>query len=367
MHSLRVLALHWDDVCSPWRIATPLGALRRAGVDARDASIHRPPDLAGVDVLVLHRPNSAGALDLLGRARERGIATVVDVDDLFLLDHLPPLAPFSRAWHPLFERREAEARVAAGIDPSEAIASAPLNQVLERFRACLATADAVTVSTDTLAAAYAPFNPDIHVLPNCFDDADPLWSSTSPASPTRQTVNIGFAGTDHHVESLELLRDALEPVLRRHAHARIVEGGGPALIPLVNAPPEQLVHLGQLPFVTFPLLLRQMDIVLAPLADGLFWRCKSNIRAMTAGLVGLPVVASPAGPYAGYVEHGVNGFHARTAADWTASLDQLVADPTLRRRLGEANRRRALDYAISRHAHRWIDLYERLLSRRRRA
>jgi glycosyltransferase involved in cell wall biosynthesis len=110
-----------------------------------------------------------------------------------------------------------------------------------------------------------------------------------------------------------------------------------------------------------------MDIVLAPLADHPFMRCKSNIRCMTAGLVGAPVVASPVGPYATYVKDGRNGFLARSPAEWTAALERLVSDPALRQRMGAANRQCARGYAISANLHHWTHLYAGLLGRHRRA
>jgi glycosyltransferase involved in cell wall biosynthesis len=339
-----------------------MDALRGAGFDVREGLIARPPELGDADLVVLHRPNGDAAVELLREARRRGIASVVDADDLFLLEALPANAPFSRVWHPDFKRWQAEARAAAGVDSWDAVEQAPRSRVMETFHACLRQADAVTVTTEPLAEAYTAFNTNIHILPNCYDDEKPLWHLPRPV---RTTVNIGFAGTAHHDDNLVLLKGALEPILRAHPNVNVVEGGGPALLPLIDAPAERLVHMASVPFGAFPLLLRQMDIVLAPLADQPFMRSKSNIRCMTAGLVGAPVVASPVGPYATYVKHGHNGFLARSPAEWTDALDQLVSDPVLRERMGAANRQQAHNYAISANIHKWINVYAGLLSRRR--
>jgi glycosyltransferase involved in cell wall biosynthesis len=360
----RILALHWFDACSPWRIGIPMRALARLGYEVRQAPINAPAALDDVDVLVLHRPTRRQHLELLREARRLGIATVVDVDDLFLPGLLPRGAPFARVWHPLFKRWEAEDRAAAGVGSREEIDQAPLNNVMEQFHDCLRSADAVTVTTAALADAYAQFSSAVYVVPNAYDDSDPLWDDLPTKRPT---VNVGFAGTDHHDDNLALLGGALEPVLRAHPDARIVEAGGPALLRRVNAPAAQLVHLGTLPFDLFPLLLREMDVVLAPLADEPFMRCKSNIRCMTAGLVGVPVVASPVGPYAEYVEHGANGFLARSSEDWTRYVDLLVADNELRSRMGRANRARAEAHALSRELLQWVNVYDGLLRDRRRA
>jgi glycosyltransferase involved in cell wall biosynthesis len=356
--SVRVLAVHGYDLCSPWRVGTPFGALRDAGFALREASPGQVDDPGAADLVVIVRPFTLAALQLIETAHRNGIPVVVDVDDLFQPEVLAPESEVARVLHPLAFRREAEERAAAGVGSWEAVAAAPPNRIMEWFWRCLEAADALTVSTPPLAEAYRRFNPHVHVLPNCYDDADPLWDVPPP---TRQTVHVGFAGSDNHRDNLALLRGALEPVLRAHPEVRLLEAGALDLLPHVDAPPEQLVHLGTLPFPVFPLLLRQMDVVLAPLVDEPFNGCKSNIRCMTAGLVGAPVVASPVGAYAAYVRDGENGFLARSAREWALALERLVADPALRRRMGAANRRCARRFAISRHAHRWMEVYDSLL------
>lgn len=352
--SIRVVALHWDDICAPWRLFTPLAALSKFGYRTRMARLDRVRELpSDTDLLIMHCPAGAAALRLIEAAHRRDVPVIVDVDDLFQPGFL------RSCW--VAEERDSIGDMCWAVDPAAARA-----RIGARFRRCLAAADAVTVSTEPLAEAYRPYNPAVYVLPNCYDDANPLWDQ---APPQRRAVQIGFAGMNSHRANLALLRGALEPVLRAHRDVHVVEAGvpelGAELLPQLDAPAEQLVHLGTVPFAVYPLLLRQMDIVLAPLLDEPFTRCKSNIRCMTAGLVGAPVVASPVGAYAEYVQHGVNGFHARGPDEWAGYLEQLVSDPRLRRAMGAANRRAAVTYAISAHLVRWAEVYERVLRRRR--
>jgi glycosyltransferase involved in cell wall biosynthesis len=359
---LSILAVHWQDVCTPWRVSGPLKGLASRGFRVREEAMGALDGnvadlLANVDLVIVHRPTSRSVHRLLEQARARSIATVVDIDDLFLPDQLPTGTLMARSWHPLWHRHDAEDRAHAGVGSWESVAAAPINDVMERFHQMLRLVDAVTVSTEPLAAAYAPFNPSIYVLPNCYDDGEALWRLPLPP---RATVNVGFAGTDHHAANLALLSGALEHVLATHPEARLVEAGGPELLPRVQAPARQRVHLASVPFAVFPMLLREMDIVLAPLADEPFMRCKSNIRCMTAGVLGIPVVASPVGPYAEYVRHGVNGFLAGSREEWTAYVARLVENPTLRRDMGAANRALSQEYALSRHLDERAALYEAL-------
>jgi len=348
---------------SPWRIETPLRALERLGNDLTilDASV-TPDELPDVDILVIHNPSSQAEVDLIRGARERGIAVIIDVDDLLRPGLLPAQAKFNRYWAPDRFRREAEAKVRAVLADQSIVDAAPRNDALTHLEHAIQAANALTVATLELAQAYADLTPSIYVLPNCYDDANPLWDV---ALPERETINIGFLGTEHHGPNLDLLAGAIEPVLDRFSHVRVIEAGQGGLLSRIDAPAERLIQIGWLPFSVFPLVLHQMDIVLAPLVDEPFMRAKSNIRCMTAGLVGAPVVASPVGPYAGYVEHGRNGFFATTPSEWTEHLTTLVADPVLRREIGESNRDCARRYAISANIDRWRAVHDAVLDRHR--
>jgi glycosyltransferase involved in cell wall biosynthesis len=90
----------------------------------------------------------------------------------------------------------------------------------------------------------------------------------------------------------------------------------------------------------------------------------SILEAMAAGL---PVVASNVGGVGELVVDGETGLLVppRDPAALTEALERLLADPALRRRLGAAGRRRALerfDLEAFRRAH--VELYERELARR---
>jgi glycosyltransferase involved in cell wall biosynthesis len=322
-----VLGLHRNDVCAPWRILTPLAALARRGYPVRTGLIDQDWALADVDLLILHSPGSRQSASLAARACAEGIPVVADFDDAFVrYDH------------------------------------AAVEDVNARFRTLLATVDVVTVSTDLLAESYAQFSDNVRVLPNCFDETMVAWGLNGVPHPRLQ---IGFSGSGFHENNLRLVAEPLECVLRMHPDVRAVEAGGPNLLSQLDARPEQLVYLGWHAFDGFPLLLHQMDVVLAPLEDVPFNRGKSNVRCMTAGLVGAPVVASPVGAYAEYVEHGINGFHARTEADWFGALERLVTNPDLRHRMGQANRERAQAYAIGTQLWRWRAIYDPLIERRK--
>jgi glycosyltransferase involved in cell wall biosynthesis len=86
--------------------------------------------------------------------------------------------------------------------------------------------------------------------------------------------------------------------------------------------------------------IQSMDIGVMPLPDTPWARGKCGYKLIQYMACGLPVVASPVGVNAEIVEHGVNGFLARTDAEWRAAIETLLADPGLRARMGAAGRRK---------------------------
>lgn len=105
---------------------------------------------------------------------------------------------------------------------------------------------------------------------------------------------------------------------------------------------EDWSEAGEVPF------LQTLDVGVMPLTDTPWARGKCGFKLIQYMACGLPVVASPVGVNAGIVEHGVNGFLARTETEWREYLTVLLRDPDLRRRMGAEGRRKVCDhYALS--------------------
>ena len=80
------------------------------------------------------------------------------------------------------------------------------------------------------------------------------------------------------------------------------------------------------------------DVGIMPLHDTPWERGKCAYKLLQVMAAGKPVIASPVGANRQVVRHGVNGFLAETTQEGTAALRKL-ADPELRRRMGEEARR----------------------------
>jgi len=153
---------------------------------------------------------------------------------------------------------------------------------------------------------------------------------------------VGWIGTprtwaEHGVPMLAMLSDIMA---RQGAVFRAIGAGRPP------APPANF----EFPDWSEASEVRQiqgLDIGIMPLTDTPISRGKCAYKLIQYMACGVPVIASPIGVNASVVEHGVNGFLASTETEWRDRLDTLLADPDLRRRMGEAGRRKVVaEYSI---------------------
>ena len=177
--------------------------------------------------------------------------------------------------------------------------------------------------------------------------------------PWRPTVGVVARRKDHDV-----LLASLALVERPLTVALVGVGPDPRLAALAARAPQHEVRClpfrppaGVLPFY------RLFDAVVLPSrGEGL---SQALLEAMA---LGVPVVASRAGGNPDLVTHGVDGLlvPAREAAAFAAALEQLLGDPALRRRLGEAGRRTARErFPLSSTAERTEAAYRAVLRERR--
>lgn len=291
----------------------------------RDESV---PALAErADALVVYRvPATQEVLALIAATKARGVPVLYDVDDL-IFD--PDLA--------------AEIPALSILPPDEA---ALWLEGVRRYRTTLEACDAFIGSTAGLCAhaeavtglpAYRFANGVSLLLAQKSDAAIRKPRAAGP-------VRLGYlSGTNTHDHDWTLIEPAVAEVLRRHPDVELWLVGmvnpSPALDPFAA----RVKRIGFMAWTALPAVLRDLDINLAPLTSGSrFNEAKSAIKWLEAALVETPTVASPTEPFREAIVDGTNGLLAETVAEWTAALDRLVTDRTLRVRLGTRARRDAL-------------------------
>lgn len=238
------------------------------------------------------------------------------------------------------------------IDPTNAAAFLTHDaEVIDAVEFAATIADMVTVSTEPLAEVMRRYNLNVVVLPNHIDGR-----LLDIQRPRRDRVTVGWAGGDSHVRDFELVAPQLRRFLERNPSVDFHNVGTSYLkmfkLPGRNSPWRADIfdyYRG----VDF-------DIGIAPLADTVFNRSKSAIKALEYGALGIPVVASDVGPYRDYVIDGKTGYLIRHEHEWAKRLRELVNDEAMRTEMGAAAKEHAANWTIDRCWPLWEQAYSSL-------
>jgi glycosyltransferase involved in cell wall biosynthesis len=221
---------------------------------------------------------------------------------------------------------------------------------IHAFAAMVETADLVVAGNSYLADQAARWtSPNrIHVVPTCLDPARyPL--ARHEAASAAELVWIGSSST---LRGIERIAPLLDRIGRHRPELRLK---------LVC---DRFIQLRHLPIVCCSWSeqseaedLAAADIGISWVPDDPWSRGKCGLKILQYMAAGLPVVANPVGVQKELVTDGETGFLVNTPAEWEEAIGRLAGDPHLRRRLGQAGRRRLeQDFSVSAGAARWIEL-----------
>lgn len=84
----------------------------------------------------------------------------------------------------------------------------------------------------------------------------------------------------------------------------------------------------------FPSFMDEADIIIAPLNDVIYNRCKSDIKAIEVWSAAKPIIASNTRPYSDIIIQGVNGYVCSSAEDWYNYLKDLIHNKEKRLKMG---------------------------------
>lgn len=310
--------------CGQYRIGLPMWALGRAGHDATAFSVLDGELPADLDVLVgqqMFGPERSAIWQELASAPGRTTALVFETDD------------------DLWNIHDANVGGLGFRDP----------EIIGSVEANLRLADAVTVTTSALADAVSRFNPNVHVVPNCIDEA-----LLRQERRRNERVTIGWAGGSSHISDFAFAGKEIRSFFRRNPDVDLHVIGADFRRELGRPDArhsewsENLVeYLNKLDF----------DIGIAPLAYHAFNKSKSDLKALEYAALGIPVVATDYGPYADSVQHGVTGFLVKRPHEWVRYLRDLVNDDAMRLEMGANAKRWAATRTIQGNVWQWEAAY----------
>jgi glycosyltransferase involved in cell wall biosynthesis len=226
---------------------------------------------------------------------------------------------------------------------------------LKRFARTIADADVVIAGNAFLQEEAARWTDRrlIYAIPTCVDPARYPLAEHQGAGKGVQLVWIGSSST---LKGLRAIRPMLEDLGRSWPGLRLK---------LIC---DRFFTLDHLPLVPCPWLetteaeeLARADIGLSWVPNDPWSLGKCGLKVLQYMAAGLPVIANPVGVQAEMVRHGETGYLASTVDEWSTAVGRLMHDPALRRRMGEAGRRRVeREFSVAAGAARWVKLLDNL-------
>jgi glycosyltransferase involved in cell wall biosynthesis len=223
----------------------------------------------------------------------------------------------------------------------------------------LRRADAVVVSTKSLAERMRHYSDEVHLLPDLVEPE--LFHGE--VSPAKGMVTMGVTGDGTQDADFALVAEALEKVFAKY--------GEKVRLIFMGTLPSRWAGIAGVEFYPFEpdyetyaarLGAAGIDIALAPLQDHSFNKVKSNIRWLEYSACGIPGIYSDTKPYE-MVKHGETGLLvANSTQGWFEAICYLIDHPEKRRSVAVAAQEEVLrDWNVQSHAGRYSGVYKQLL------
>ena len=105
--------------------------------------------------------------------------------------------------------------------------------------------------------------------------------------------------------------------------------------------------------------LLEFDIGLMPLTKDIWAKGKCGFKALQYMALGIPALASPVGVNSQIIDDGVNGFLCESLAQWEESIQKLMKDEILRKKMGESAREKIINfYSVDSNSSNFLSLFE---------
>jgi len=238
------------------------------------------------------------------------------------------------------------------IDPQNTIPYQVFHHLEDDTRRNVLAADIVTVSSPGLYERYKKIHPNVVLLPICIPDD--MVQPDEDVPVTKELV-VGWAGSMHKRQDWEPddLAGKLAVYASAHPEARFHTMGADYTRGMLG---DRLSSVGFGLIGDYYKNIR-FSVGLAPLMDSEFNRGKCRTKLIEYGAWGIPTIASAVGEYTSWIDHGENGYLVRNPDDWFMYLEVLSND-NVRHSMGRAAHAKAKEAVISKHIHKWENVFE---------
>ncbi|OAI55372.1 hypothetical protein AYO48_03795 [Gaiella sp. SCGC AG-212-M14] len=254
------------------------------------------------------------------RARVHDKRVIFDTDDLIFEPELSRHFAFLEGWPERGRKLEIEK--------------------LARYGRTLEACEGATVSTQPLGEHVARRTEPVGVVFNSVSEEmvrlaeGALRNSHGPSGSSE--VNIAyFSGTRTHQRDFLEAADAIIWALDEYPDTRFLAVGKLDVDDRFARFGSRVTRVPIQPWQALPQLLCEVDINLAPLErNNPVTECKSCVKYLEAGLLGVPTVASPNPDFVRAMQGGQTGLLAADSSGWREALAKLIESSALRRELG---------------------------------
>lgn len=211
---------------------------------------------------------------------------------------------------------------------------------LKEMELCLRACDGLIASTDYIALRYKRFVPRVYVCENGLD-----MGRYRLSRPPRglidgeETITIMWSGATGHRRGTEPWMEVVHRIMREFPQVCLATIGQDFASQFASEFQQRVIAIPFAALETYPAAMMLGDIALAPAGTSSWYRGKSDLRAMEAAALGIPVVADQ--HYERSVVDGQSGFIVSHPGQVYGAVKRLVEDRQLRLAMGDYARQHA--------------------------
>ncbi len=322
--------------CVRYRIDQKIEQLESQGkrvtaIDWTELEIHQN-EIALHDIVIFYRvPAVPRVLKAMAQVNANGKASFYEIDDLLFEECYPaPLETFGSY---------------IGLDTH-----IELRKSMASFRAAVSFCRFGIASTQLLCDKLEKLVMDKQCILHR-NGLDKLNVMRYHDKSNKTTIDIFYgSGTQaHNSDFIEQALPALEKVLDKHKHTRLIIAGYLQLPQeFIRKYKNQLLQLPPVKNVeAYWSFLERADINLAVLNDDEINGCKSELKWFEAACFGIPSVVSTTANHRDVINHGEDAFIAVNEIEWVRALEALIASSELRQTIAaKALQRVQTEYSV---------------------
>jgi glycosyltransferase involved in cell wall biosynthesis len=224
-----------------------------------------------------------------------------------------------------------------------------------------------TYLRNAIMAKTAKKAEQISVLPNRID-LDETYSYRKPFKDEKTFVIAHFGSTTHFKSLVnDEFVEGMDKIMKRYPNVtfRTVGSFFPQFKDMwglrydsVEGHPDLMTWVKK----RMPEVLKDVDLMVVPLADNVYNRCKSSIKFIEASSVKIPGCWQDIRQYREVIRDGYNGMLCKSSKDWYKGVKTLLEDPPLRKKMGEfAFKTVKKDWQMKDNIQPYIDLFQRIV------